>query len=422
VSTKTSGSETGQAHPIGWFAVRVNDVLDELADAPAWSMTAEEQRGALLRLTQAQARVAELRFRVLAAGDDNDIGKETAASCTAAWLAHQTRQERPRANGDVKLAAALATGFETTRRALAGGGVNEEQARVIVAAVEALPKTVAAHDRRRAEGHLVELAADYDAKSLKGFGGRIFEVIDPEAADSVEGQRLAAEERNAARKAYLKMFDNGDGTVAGKFKISVLHAAMLTTMLHAYASPRRTGSQARVDSEGTKIAHPDLMGRAFGDLIERYPATGLPKAGGVNATVVVTMTLEQLLTGLGAAGLDTGGHISAGQARRLACEAGIIPAVLGGCSQVLDLGRTRRFHNEPQRIAMHLRDRGCTAENCDRPPGWTHAHHEIPWSAGGGTSVDQGRLLCPWHHTKAHDTAYNMTRLPNGKVRFHRRT
>ena len=96
------------------------------------------------------------------------------------------------------------------------------------------------------------------------------------------------------------------------------------------------------------------MGRAFTELIHRYPVKTLPKAGGVNATVVVTMTLDALLGGLQAARLDTGESISAGQARRLACEAGIIPAVLGGKSQVLDLGRTRRFHTGAQRIAKTL--------------------------------------------------------------------
>ena len=90
------------------------------------------------------------------------------------------------------------------------------------------------------------------------------------------------------------------------------------------------------------------------------------------------MTLDSLLGGLKAARLDTGETISAGLARRLACEAGIIPAVLGGKSQVLDLGRTRRFHTEAQRIAKTLEHGGCTAEGCDWPPGLCHLHHPDP--------------------------------------------
>ena len=164
------------------------------------------------------------------------------------------------------------------------------------------------------------------------------------------------------------------------------------------------------------------MGQAFGELIERYPTSKLPAAGGVNATIVVTMDLATLLGGLKSASLDTGETITADQARRLACEAGIIPAVLGGQSKVLDLGRTRRFHTKAQRIAMALEQGGCTAEGCDWPPGLCHAHHEIPWGRLGGTSVEHGMLLCPRHHARAHDPHFTTTKLPGGKVAFSRRT
>ena len=164
------------------------------------------------------------------------------------------------------------------------------------------------------------------------------------------------------------------------------------------------------------------MGQALMEYVEAFPADRLPRAGGVNATVVVTMTLQTLTGGLKAAQLDTGHRISAGSARRLACEAGIIPAVLGTKSQVLDLGRRSRFHTAPQRIVLAVEQRGCTAEGCDWPPGMCHAHHDQPFSKGGPTSTRNGRLLCPRHHARAHDPTYTMTKLPGGKVRFHRRT
>ncbi len=134
------------------------------------------------------------------------------------------------------------------------------------------------------------------------------------------------------------------------------------------------------------------------------------------------MTLESLTDGLTAACLDTGDKISAGEARRLACRAGIIPAVLDGGSTVLDLGRRRRLHTPAQRLALALRDRGCTATGCDRPPAWCHAHHDHPWSRGGTTTLANGRLLCPRHHTLAHDQRYQMKTTTHGKVTFTRRT
>jgi hypothetical protein len=141
---------------------------------------------------------------------------------------------------------------------------------------------------------------------------------------------------------------------------------------------------------------------------------------------VVTVDIETLLSGLGTAGLDTGEQISAGLARRLACEAGVIPAVVrrlvDGRSVVLDVGRKRRLHTEAQRVVLAIEQGGCTAEGCTRPPGWCHAHHELPWSGGGATSVANGRLLCPYHHGKAHSSRYDARPLPNGRLAFHRRT
>lgn len=420
----TTTGLVSEAHPVARFADRLHTALDALAEAPAWSMTADEQRVALVALARAQSRLTELRFRVLAAADRNDVATETAATSTGAWVAHHTRQTRSSAHADVRLALSLDTAHPLTRDALGSGAVDEAQARVIVEAVDRLPAAVEAHDRERAEQHLVHLAGEYDAGTLKAMGRRIFEVIDPKAADLEEGRRLEAEERAAARATYLHVSDNGDGTHTGRFKISTLHAAMLTKMLHAFTSPRRT---EHGPDRSRRLTRPELMGAAFSQLLERFSPALLPRAGGVSATVVVLMDFEKLLTGLGAARLDTGEVVSAGTARRLACEAGIIPAVyrkvLDGPSVVLDVGRRRRFHSETQRIALAVRDRGCTALGCDRPPGWCDAHHdEVPWSAGGGTSVDKGRLLCPFHHAKAHSSAYDLTRLPDGQVRFHRRT
>lgn len=416
----TADLET-RAHPIARFVSRLHAGLDDLTGAPAWSMSTPEQRDALVALARAEARLTELRLRVLAAADRGDVAAETAATSTAAWLAHATRRSPPAAHADVRLATRLDADRARTRDALADGAVDPDQARVIVRAVDDLPPGVAAADRERAEKHLVHLAGEHDAVSLRRLAQRLHEVIDPDAADEAEARRLEAEERAAVRTTYLHLTDNGDGTHAGRFRIPTLHAAMLRKALHALMGPGRVAPEVRA-----RTTRPELMGEGFCHLLERFPAGRLPRAAGLSATVVVLLDIDKLLTGLGTARLDTGEVISAGVARRLACQAGVVPAVvrkvLDGPPVVLDVGRRARFHTESQRIALTVRDGGCTAEGCDRPPGWTEAHHEVSWADGGGTSVDNGRLLCRFHHTRAHSPAYETTRLPNGKVRFHRRT
>jgi hypothetical protein len=94
--------------------------------------------------------------------------------------------------------------------------------------------------------------------------------------------------------------------------------------------------------------------------------------------------------------------ISPTQAWRLACDAKILPAVLGGDGAVLDLGRTRRLFDGPLRRALVLRDGGCAFPQCDRPPRWCHAHHLTHWVDGGATCLDNAVLLCGAHHRVIH--------------------
>ena len=120
-------------------------------------------------------------------------------------------------------------------------------------------------------------------------------------------------------------------------------------------------------------------------------------------TLVVTMSLDALTDSLRGVGLlDTDAALSPGAVRRLACEAGIVPMVLGGRSEVLDLGYSQRLFSPAQRRALAVRDGGCSYPGCTVPPMWCEAHHVTHWLHGGPTDVSNGALLCGRHHTVVH--------------------
>ncbi len=250
-------------------------MLDGLADTPAWSMTPTEQRTALIELSRAESRILELRLRVLAAADHADIAADSGASSTAAWLAHATRRPRSAARAEVRLAHQLDGPHTATRDALAAGLLDPAQARVIIHAVQALPDTVEAGVAEVAEKHLIELAQTHDEKTLKVLGRRVFEVIDPDAADLEEGRRLAAEETAAARRTYLHLLDNRDGTHTGRFKIASLHAAALTKILNALMAPRRSDSTDTTPDSSHRQQHRRQHRRQPATTI-RPTATGRP--------------------------------------------------------------------------------------------------------------------------------------------------
>ncbi|WP_345541489.1 HNH endonuclease signature motif containing protein, partial [Phytohabitans rumicis] len=128
----------------------------------------------------------------------------------------------------------------------------------------------------------------------------------------------------------------------------------------------------------------------------------LPESGGERPHVVVTVSFDMLRLALGVGTLDTGERLSPEQVRRLACDAKIIPAILGGDGQILDLGRTRRLISGPLRRALELRDKGCAFPGCDRPPRWCHGHHIVSWADGGPTTLDNSVMLCGYHHRLIH--------------------
>ncbi|KQT91621.1 hypothetical protein ASG49_11510 [Marmoricola sp. Leaf446] len=421
VETPTSG------HPLAEFTTRLRDRLDALTDPaqsrPVWALDAAEQRHVLTELAAATAQLEALRLQVLAEADRSGATGAEASASAAEWVASQTRQRRSHARSDLKLARSLEQ-HQPTASGLAAGVVNADQARVIVRSVDRLPidgDFAIDPDRRlAAEHHLVALARHHDAKDLEVLGARVFEVIAPDLAEAYEGRLLVAQEAVAARKTSLTMSDSGDGQVRGRFTIPALHGAILSKAILGLASPARSDDVVIDPDLPTPVRH----GVAFTQLLEALPADGLPTVAGGDITVVVTMRHDQLLADLasvGVATLDTGTRISAGEARRLACAHRILPAVLDGASVPLDLGRSRRLHTRTQRLALAQRDRGCTAQGCDKPPAMCHAHHDHPWSAGGGTSLDNGRLLCGHHHRRVHDPAYHHHLTPDGTLEFRRR-
>ena len=101
--------------------------------------------------------------------------------------------------------------------------------------------------------------------------------------------------------------------------------------------------------------------------------------------------------------------------RRLACDAEIIPAVLGTRSEVLDVGRLHRLVTPALWVALVLRDRHCTFPGCTRPPVMCHAHHLIHWSTGGTTTLDNLALLCGHHHRVIHHTPWHIRLNPDDR-------
>jgi hypothetical protein len=395
----------------------------------AASVPGAELTEAVSEASALEAQTAALTLALLAEADRREVATASAATSTDAWAAELTATTQAKAREGLWLAQHLEDTYAATREAFAAGGINAAQARAIVVAAEKLPRETSHDQRTAAEAGLVAKAVEgMDARGLRQAGRRMLQVVSSQLADQHEAQTLETEERRALNETWLALHDNGDGTYSGKFTIPELHGQMLRAALERLSAPRRRWTKMKtkngdaedvedptLDSASGGLSWSDRLGLAFVELIEHLPTTGHHP---VAATLIVTLEHQRLLDQLASAGLETGTRISVAETRRLACGAGIIPAVLDGDSQPLDLGREQRLHNKAQRHAMSLRYQTCAAIGCQRPFAWCEIHHPNPWSEGGRTDLDNAVPLCGWHHHRAHDPDYTVTYLATGEVRY----
>ncbi|MEU0313522.1 DUF222 domain-containing protein [Nocardioides sp. NPDC006273] len=408
---------TNPQDPIDAELAALESSLDTLlARDPAYWRTAEK-KDRLRRLEIIQAKQAALKLGVLAVS--GDIAEETGAKDVSGWMLAELLVDKKIGRAEVKLAAGLAR-YELVAAGLAEGVVSQDKARVIVKALEAVEAdpVATAEDLILAEKLLVDYATQMTADDLKNIGKRILTEVDPERFEAAEAKALQREEERAQRRTFFTSRTNGDGTVDIHARVSNAVGMRLRTILDSLAQPRKLSSEDR----GRKAPYDRLLGQAFARIVETYDVDQLPRHGGHATTVFITMNVKDLRKDLGTAALGFDGEqISAAEARRMACNADLIPVVLGTGSEILDFGRSIRLAHPVQHRALRLRDKCCQAEDCDAPAAWTEAHHLKPWSAGGRTDLANMVLLCSSDHRRIHDPNYDYERLPDGRIRFTRR-
>jgi Domain of unknown function (DUF222) len=133
---------------------------------------------------------------------------------------------------------------------------------------------------------------------------------------------------------------------------------------------------------------------------------------------VLTIDLDALQRNVAVGQLDTGAPLTPEATRRLACDAGILPAILDSTSVPIDIGRTRRPFTGATRTAILLRDGGCAFPGCERPPRWTDIHHIVYRTHGATTNRDNGGALCRHHHQVIHHSDWTIQIGPDHKPDF----
>ncbi len=128
-------------------------------------------------------------------------------------------------------------------------------------------------------------------------------------------------------------------------------------------------------------------------------AAETPTLGGAAPTLLVTIPAADLDRHDGVGLIDgTDTTVPAYVARHIACSGGIQRLVFDDTGRIIELGSPRRVYTAHQRRAITFRDGGCIIPGCHVPAVWCEIHHVVEASRGGPTHIDNGVMLCWYHH------------------------
>ncbi|MGN6206042.1 DUF222 domain-containing protein [Humibacter sp.] len=269
----------------------------------------------------------------------------------------------------------------------------------------------------RAEPGMLEEAERSLVASALGFDEATGEPVVPFTADQTRIQAIQwqvvldpdgaqpREARAMAERGFTKIGKRGDLT---RYRLDAIPELVgkLERVLDAYLSPKTTGvfltDQERLDAElngdcrsAGQQRHDILM--AILDTAARSAET--PTLGGASPTLLVSVTAEELASGVGAAWVDgVEEPLSITAARQFACTGGIQNGYFTPDGRLIGLGAPERCFTPQQRRGITLRDGGCVISGCGIPAGWCEIHHVTEHANGGPTHTDNGALLCWFHH------------------------
>ena len=321
--------------------------------------------------------------------------------------------------------------------ALAAGTIASQPATIITLALDQVRHHAPDEAVARMEHVLTRTAAENDTDYLSKIARRWINGLDQ------DGPEPSEEELRRRQGAFIRP------TRHGLHHLEIFATPdqfePLLTVMNTATNPRTStagwDSPADVDLDRRTRPQRHLDG-LVGACKAALTTDALPTAGGLRPQVMVTIDYLDLLDrleretcqgprhrttdrstasnrptaaaagGHGAQG-GTGsftftGPINAATVRKIACDADVIPVLLGSEGRILDVGRTTRIFPPHIRKAITARDQGCAFPNCTIPAPWCEAHHTTYWSHGGTTSTDNGTLLCSAHHHLIHKEQWHI--------------
>ena len=334
------------------------------------------------------------RVGLVAEAESRGVVDQSSCPSPAAWLMeHSAHLEPADAARTVDLARACAQPRnQVMAAAVAGGSVTVRKAMTALRQLRQVEHALAPGKREEALGSLTQMAQSGYDRHVVAVGRYLMSVVGADRA--LEDNEKALSTLKSLRLCPL---DNGMTRISGQLdpEGAAVLAAALDPLSAANPCTENGGRDPRPADR--------RRAEALVEICRRAAAAGGAAPTTTKAQLVVTTDLQHLTNQIRGAGQTLGREVLSVQTvRKIACDASIIPMVLGSRGQPLDVGRAKRLVTPSLLAALWVRDKGCTFPGCGRPPQWCDAHHNKHWADGGPTCLLNLALLCAHHHTYVH--------------------
>jgi Domain of unknown function (DUF222) len=352
-----------------WYA----DEVSAQSPAPApWQLPEEELATEVLACEENLRREHARMLTLVAEAEQRGLGAALGYRNTVTWLGSALRLSTREAKLRVEQATAImprvtACGgkphceLRATGQALAAGEINRGHVAEIQRVFAQYPKEIEAAQRGETQETLLELARQAKPEALRQVARRIlhyWEMEKPPTGKPEAPSRCREFHYSYDRDGWMRFTGVADPETG----------ATLEGQFVALAAPRGKNLDGTPDERSTAERQGDALAEIIA-LAARADEASIQ--GGEKAVLFLIVTVDEMEQRLRDSILDIPGLRDAGDIRKLACEAGVIPAVFSAEGEPLYLGRESRFATLAQRRALALRDKGCTA------PGVLHPHTQM---------------------------------------------
>jgi hypothetical protein len=335
------------------------------------------------------ARLEAFVTTAVAAFDASEDWVPDGAPTAAAWLATRCRLPRAEARRLVRRGRELRH-LPACEQAWSEGAISAAHVDVISARRRPATEEALARD----EGLLVDQARTLGFESFARAVAYWDQLADPDGTD----QEAAA--RRARRAVYLA--SSLDGMYLGQMTLDPINGAIVADELRRLERQLFEADWAEAQTDlgrdplVTELPRTSSQRRADA-LVEMATRSRTAPADGKRPAPLFSVLVDYPTLQGRVCELAEGTVVTPGSLLPWLDRAHLERVVFQPGGRI-EVSATARLFTGATRRAIEVRDRACTHPYCDRPAADCQADHIVPFTAGGPTIQENGRVLCAFHN------------------------